>query len=199
MVSLNNYVGWCVLVLAVLMTLVAYRSGASLVERSKQNVSQLTSTWRLPRFLAAPADDALLMPVQGVSVLHITDTWLAPRPGGRQHKGQDIFAPRGTPVRSATQGMVVHVGENDLGGKVVFILGAGGRTYYYAHLDRHGEELSVGDVVTANTVIGYVGNTGNARTTPPHLHFAIFGTDGAIDPLPLLRDRKVGAKGHEET
>lgn len=189
MLSLKKHVGWCVLVLAVLMTPVAYRSGASLTKGNKQDVSQPTSAWRLPRFLVAPANDTLLMPVQGASVLHMTDTWLAPRPGGRQHKGQDIFAPRGTPVRSATEGVVIHVGENDLGGRVVFILGAGGRTYYYAHLDRHGEDLSVGDVVTANTVIGYVGNTGNARTTPPHLHFAIFGTDGAIDPLPLLRTR----------
>jgi hypothetical protein len=98
-------------------------------------------------------------------------------------------------VRSATEGIVAHVGENDLGGKVVFILGAGGRTYYYAHLDRHEEALNAGDLVTSDTVIGYIGNTGNARTTAPHLHFAIFGTDGAINPLPLLRDRKVGGEG----
>jgi murein DD-endopeptidase MepM/ murein hydrolase activator NlpD len=102
-------------------------------------------------------------------------------------------------VHSATEGIVTHVGENNLGGKVVFILGAGGRTYYYAHLDRHEEDLNAGDLVTTNTVIGYVGNTGNARATPPHLHFAIFGTDGAINPLPLLRDREVGAKAREET
>ena len=81
----------------------------------------------------------------------------------------------------------------------MFILGAGGRTYYYAHLDRHEEDLSAGDLVTTNAVIGYVGNTGNARATSPHLHFAIFGTDGAINPLPLLRDREVGAKGRGET
>jgi murein DD-endopeptidase MepM/ murein hydrolase activator NlpD len=199
LLSPKKYVGWCVPVLAVLMIPVAYHFGASLPGSGEQNVSQLASTWRLPRLLVAPADDTLLMPVQGASVRHVADTWLAPRPGGRQHKGQDIFAPRGTPVRSATEGMVTYVGENDLGGKVMFILGAGGRTYYYAHLDRHGEGLSVGDVVTANTVIGYVGNTGNARTTSPHLHFAIFGTDGAIDPLPLLRDRKIGARGREET
>ena len=186
------------LVLAAAITAAVYHAGISL-EVNTQKVNKRSPLWRLPRFLAAPADDTLLMPVQGVSVRRMTDTWLAPRSGGRQHKGQDIFAPRGTPVRSATEGIVTHVGENDLGGKVVFILGAGGRTYYYAHLDRHEEDLSAGDLVTTNAVIGYVGNTGNARATSPHLHFAIFGTDGAINPLPLLRDREVGAKGRGET
>lgn len=199
MLSLKKLLGWSILVLAVTITAAAYRTGTFLTEESTQGVRQRSPLWRLPRLLTAPADDTLLMPVQGVSVRRMTDTWLAPRPGGRQHKGQDIFAPRGTPVRSATEGIVTHVGENNLGGKVVFILGAGGRTYYYAHLDRHEEDLNAGDLVTTDTVIGYIGNTGNARTTAPHLHFAIFGTDGAINPLPLLRDREVSAKSREET
>ena len=197
MLPLKKYIGWYIFVLAVLMA-VGYHSGASLFKWDKQDVSPLSSTWRLARFLATPADGTLLMPVQGASVRRIKDTWLAPRPGGREHKGQDIFAPLGTPVCSATEGIVIRVGENDLGGRVVFILGAGGRTYYYAHLDRYEEGLRVGDAVTTDTIIGYVGNTGNARTASPHLHFAIFGTDGSIDPLPLLRDRKAEAKGHEE-
>jgi murein DD-endopeptidase MepM/ murein hydrolase activator NlpD len=82
------------------------------------------------------------------------------RVGGRRHRGQDIFAPRGTPIRSATAGVVVGITDGGLGGKAVWILGAGGRRYYYAHLDRYGEGLQVGDVVTTETIIGYVGNTG---------------------------------------
>ena len=197
MLTLKKYIGRCILVLAVMMA-VGYHYGTSLFKWVEQDVSLLSSTRRLSRFLAAPADGILLMPVQGASVHRIKDTWLAPRPGSREHKGQDIFASLGTPVRSATEGIVIRVGENDLGGRVVFILGAGGRTYYYAHLDRYKTGLRVGDAVTADTVIGYVGNTGNARTTSPHLHFAIFGTNGSIDPLPLLRDRKAEAKSREE-
>jgi len=138
--------------------------------------------------LQAP-DEKLSMPVKGVSRRQIADTWGAERSGGRGHSGQDIFAKRGTPVYSATEGVVLRVGENDLGGKVVFVYGAGGRRYYYAHLDDFAPELKEGDAVTTDTLLGYVGTTGNARGTPPHLHFGVYAAGGAIDPLPLLTDR----------
>jgi murein DD-endopeptidase MepM/ murein hydrolase activator NlpD len=134
-------------------------------------------------------DETLAMPVKGVSRRQIADTFGAERTGGRSHSGQDIFARRGTPVYSATEGVVLRVGENDLGGKVVFVYGAGGRRYYYAHLDDFAPELAAGDVVTTETLLGYVGTTGNAKGTPPHLHFGLYGAGGAIDPLPLLIDR----------
>jgi peptidoglycan LD-endopeptidase LytH len=66
------------------------------------------------------------------------------------------------------------------------VIGAGGRVYYYAHLDRYAENLKVGDAVTTETVIGYVGNSGNAKGTPPHLHFGVYTSTGAIDPLGLF-------------
>jgi murein DD-endopeptidase MepM/ murein hydrolase activator NlpD len=84
---------------------------------------------------------------------------------------------------------VVRVGENRLGGNTVWVVGAGGRGYYYAHLDGYAEGLEVGDYVTPDTVLGYVGTTGNAVGTPPHLHFGVYTRAGAIDPLPLLADR----------
>jgi murein DD-endopeptidase MepM/ murein hydrolase activator NlpD len=104
--------------------------------------------------------------------------------GRRQHQGIDIFAPRGTPVR-AVAGGIARAGTNRLGGTVVWVYApAEGRTFYYAHLDRH----AIGGVamVAAGDVLGYVGNTGNARTTPPHLHFGIYD-DGAIDPWPFVQ------------
>ena len=185
-------------IIIVLLTFVALTSPiSSWTLRFYANVGE--SIWgtlpfplRLPQLLLKePAAETLAMPVQGARVRSVADTWGAPRSGGRLHKGQDIFAPRGTSVYSATEGVVVHVGESELGGKTVFILGAGRRRYYYAHLDRHAEGLRVGNSVTEDTVIGYVGNTGNARTTSPHLHFGVFGAEGAINPLPLLRDRSV--------
>lgn len=134
-------------------------------------------------------DQKLEMPVQGVSKSQVADSWHLPREGDRLHEGQDIFAKRGTPVLSATEGYVLRIGENDLGGQTVSVLGAGGRVYYYAHLDSYAPNLSVGDHVTAETVLGYVGTTGNAAGTPPHLHFGVYGSGGAVNPLPLLSDR----------
>jgi murein DD-endopeptidase MepM/ murein hydrolase activator NlpD len=69
------------------------------------------------------------------------------------------------------------------------VAGAGRRRYYYAHLAAFAAEIRVGTKVTPETVIGFVGNTGNAAQTPPHLHFAVYAMSRVIDPLPLLRDR----------
>jgi peptidoglycan LD-endopeptidase LytH len=131
----------------------------------------------------------LAVPVGGVSVRQIGDSWHAPRSDGRRHEGQDIFAKRGTPVYAAVEGYVVRAGVNRLGGNAVWVLGAGGRTYYYAHLDAYAPGLSVGDHVTTETVLGYVGTTGNAAGTSPHLHFGVYAPGGALNPLPLLTDR----------
>lgn len=145
--------------------------------------------YRVLRLQSEPPDTALLMPVQGSTVGRVANTWHAGRSGHRLHEGQDIFAPRGTPVRSATDGLVWRIGPNSLGGNTVLVLGSGGRAYYYAHLSRYAEQLQIGDFVHAGTLLGYVGNTGNARTTPPHLHFGVYGATGAVNPLPLLVDR----------
>jgi murein DD-endopeptidase MepM/ murein hydrolase activator NlpD len=134
-------------------------------------------------------DKQLAMPVQDVEKKAIANTWHAPRDGGRLHEGQDIFAPRGTPIFSATEGYVAHIGDNSLGGQTVSVVGAGGRTYYYAHLESYAPHLSEGDWVTTQTLLGYVGTTGNAAGTPPHLHFGVYEPGGAMNPLPLLNDR----------
>lgn len=84
---------------------------------------------------------------------------------------------------------VVRIGENTLGGQTVSVLGAGGRIYYYARLDSYAPNLVVGDQVTTETVLGYVGTTGNAAGTPPHLHFVVYASGAAVNPLPLLNDR----------
>jgi murein DD-endopeptidase MepM/ murein hydrolase activator NlpD len=144
--------------------------------------------------LPAEPDSQLLMPVEGVRLSGIADTWGAPRGGGRSHEGQDIFAAAGTPIYSATNGIVYRIGTSNLGGNIVFIVGAGNRRYYYAHL-QDWADIQEGQSVTTDTVIGFVGNTGNARTTPPHLHFGIYSGSRrtcdrmVYDPLPLLVNR----------
>lgn len=129
----------------------------------------------------------LAMPVENVKARQINDTWGAARSEGRQHEGIDIFAKRGTPVLSATQGIVSRVGTNNLGGKVVWVTGPNLSRHYYAHLDDYADQIQEGDWVEVGEVIGYVGNTGNAKNTPPHLHYGIYlNGQGAINPYPYL-------------
>lgn len=162
-------------------------------DRIWASYSQLIRSIKFPfevmALVKSPPDAELLMPVQGVEVEEIEDTWHDPRQGGRKHEGQDIFAKRGAPVYSATKGYVVRIGTSNLGGNHVYVLSGGGRRYYYAHLDVHAENLERWQMVSTSTVLGYVGNTGNAETTPPHLHLGIYTYEGPMDPLPLLKDR----------
>lgn len=134
-----------------------------------------------------PPPTVLPVPVQGVRASRIADTFGAPRGRDRSHAGVDIFAPRGTPVLSATRGIVVSVREGGLGGRQVWVMGPGGERHYYAHLDGWRTGLETGDLVAPGDPLGMVGTTGNARGTPPHLHYGVYGKDGAYDPLPLLK------------
>jgi murein DD-endopeptidase MepM/ murein hydrolase activator NlpD len=144
---------------------------------------------RIARLYTQAPDTKLAIPLEDVSKKQIADTWQAPRGEGRRHEGQDIFARRGTRILSATSGYILKIGENPLGGQTVSVIGKGGRTYYYAHLDSYAKNIHERDRVTTRTVLGYVGTTGNAQGTPPHLHFGVYTSTGAINPLPLLTDR----------
>ena len=144
-------------------------------------------------------DTKLAMPLEDVRKKEIADTWQAARGTNRRHEGQDIFAPKGTPILSATRGYIYNIGENPLGGQTVSVVGAGGRVYYYAHLDSYARGIGVGDFVTTRTVLGYVGTTGNAQGTPPHLHFGVYAPGGAVNPLPMLTDRLPPAVTKKET
>ena len=98
------------------------------------------------------------------------------------HKGIDVFAKRGTSVHSATIGIVLLTAEYGKGGKFVIVLGPKWRLHYYAHLDEIRTKPFV--LVDHNTEIGTVGNTGNAATTPSHLHYGI----GTLIPYPWRID-----------
>lgn len=137
---------------------------------------------RYAALVSAPVPAALPNPVPGAA---LTDTWGGARSGGRRHEGIDIFAKRNTPIRATTRGVVLRVGENALGGRTVMILGPGGQRHYYAHLERY-PDLERGDWVEAGDTVGYVGDSGNAKGTPPHLHYGIYEAGGAINPYPLL-------------
>jgi murein DD-endopeptidase MepM/ murein hydrolase activator NlpD len=142
--------------------------------------------WGLPLcFKGEPAQ--LPMPISRVRLVEVADTFGAPRSGGRRHEGVDIFAPRHTPVLSTTAGVVVFVGDNRLGGQAVQILGPGGQWHYFAHLESFGE-VRVGQRIPIGFPVGTVGDSGNAKGTPPHLHYGTYSFfRQAEDPLPKLR------------
>ncbi|MGH9213031.1 MAG: M23 family metallopeptidase [Acidimicrobiales bacterium] len=131
---------------------------------------------------SAGSGSASICPVTGT--VEFTDTYGAPRSGGRRHQGVDIFAPTGTPVVAPADGTVEHY-NNQLGGLSYRLFGDDGTYYYGTHLSA--EENQGAGHVTAGTTIGYVGTSGNAAGTPPHLHWEIH-PDGqgtaAINPTP---------------
>ena len=147
-------------------------------------VRALPETFRLSRM---PVPLQLPVPVAGVQAPRIADTWGAARSSGRTHEGVDIFAARGTPVLSATRGVVMRIGESGIGGKQVWVTGPGGERHYYAHLDGWASGLHVWQLMQPGDPLGFVGSTGNARGTPPHLHYGIYAAKGALNPHPRLR------------
>ena len=131
-------------------------------------------------------DPALAFPVVGHGMRSIQSGFGVARDGGRrEHHGVDIFARRGTPVIASVAGRINRVDVTSLGGKVVWLRDRTlNRNLYYAHLDS--QHVSNGDWVEVGDTVGFVGNTGNAISTPPHLHFGIYSR-GPTDPDPYLR------------
>jgi murein DD-endopeptidase MepM/ murein hydrolase activator NlpD len=134
-----------------------------------------------------------VFPVYGPSAYG--DTFGAPRGdvSGGWHHGDDIFAPLGAPVLAVADGTVFSVGWEDIGGYRLWLRDTGGNEFYYAHLSAYTALAVNGRHVRAGDVLGFVGNTGDAATTPFHLHFEVhpvsmlyLGYDGAVDPTKYL-------------
>jgi murein DD-endopeptidase MepM/ murein hydrolase activator NlpD len=134
-----------------------------------------------------------VFPVYGPS--SFTDTFQAARAhvSGGWHHGDDIFAPLGAPVLACASGTVFSVGWNKVGGNRLWLRDGQGNLFYYAHLSAFTPLAVNGNRVKAGDVLGFVGNTGDAQGTPPHLHFEIhpvgllhFGYDGVVNPTSYL-------------
>jgi len=146
---------------------------------------------------ATPTDTAgsLLIPVQGIAAAALHDTFNDARSEGRRHDAIDIMAPAGTPVLAVADGRIEKLFLSDRGGITLYQFNpARTRAYYYAHLQRYADGIAEGQALRRGEVLGYVGATGNADPSAPHLHFAVFalgpearwwkGT--ALNPYPML-------------
>lgn len=134
-------------------------------------------------------EEDIRMPILfGVGVNDISPNFGDPRDGGsRTHMGEDIMAVKGTPIVSPTEAVVLRTVNGTTEGYTVYTANPGGETFVYMHLDRFGEGVSSGDVLSPGDLIGYAGNTGNASGGPAHLHFEIHeASREAIDPFPRL-------------
>jgi peptidoglycan LD-endopeptidase LytH len=144
----------------------------------------------------ALAERRLMVPVAGVRIARVPDSYHEARGGGRIHQAVDILAPRGTPVVSADDGRVLRLRSNSAGGITIYAVDPDERfVYYYAHLDRYRDGLAEGTRVAKGEVIGYVGTTGNAPRDTPHLHFQVMRLDAGtarwwdgtpLDPRPYF-------------
>jgi len=155
--------------------------------------------WWLHLYRVAPGTSVL--PVQGVGARELNPSFGAPRSGG-PHAGIDIAAPAGTPVLAAADGVIIGNRVTAIGGNVLWLIGAGRRLYYYAHLRELASGMRMGRSVSAGEPLGTVGNTGNAVGTAPHLHFGIYLVTSrfyplryeAIDPYPILMNWPASAR-----
>ena len=118
------------------------------------------------------------------------------------HQGNDLFADFGTPVVAVADGTVENVGSLPISGNRLWVYADGGDQFFYAHLSAFSPEAVDGAHVEAGTILGYVGNTGDAEPTPPHLHFEIHPNGGkAVDPNPFLVawQKRAGAAALRDT
>jgi murein DD-endopeptidase MepM/ murein hydrolase activator NlpD len=158
-------------------------------------VNLRVATPPIPAVLDRAVSASLGMPVAGVDARKLRSNFAQTR-GNHVHEALDIMAPRGTEVRAVAEGNVVKLFTSKPGGLTVYQFDNSGTwCYYYAHLDGYAPGLKEGMRLRKGDVLGYVGSTGDASPTAPHLHFAVFqlgpekhwwqGT--AVDPLPLLQ------------
>ena len=148
-----------------------------------------------PSELAALASQ-LIIPVQGIAVRDLRDSYTEPRGGGsRSHQALDIPAPRNTPILAATNGRILRKFSSKDGGNMIYSTDASEKfILMYAHLDHYADNLVDGMQVKQGDIIGYVGTTGNAPPNLPHLHFAIARASDVrdwwkgtpVNPFPLL-------------
>ncbi|MBP9852202.1 MAG: peptidoglycan DD-metalloendopeptidase family protein [Candidatus Pacebacteria bacterium] len=163
-------------------------AGATFLDRTRNFRNAADERQAKIDALPTAANPIVTMPVLfGVGLRNISPNFGVPRSGGRTHEGEDIMATKGTPIVSPTPAVVLRLGTGVNEGLYVYTANPGGETFVYIHLDRIAEGLVQGSVLETGSLIGYVGNTGNASGGAAHLHFEIHNSAGvATDPYPRL-------------
>lgn len=160
------------------------------------NSANSLSNFSLPRNQITESPAALMIPVVGIKREQLQDTFSDARSEGRVHNATDIIAPLGTPVVAAADGEIAKFFGSERGGITIYQLSVDQKTvYYYAHLQRRADNLREKDFVRRGTIIGYVGDTGNAGAGNYHLHFSIailkdpkrYWEGEDVNPYPLLK------------
>ena len=146
-----------------------------------------------PEVTARLTNGGYVFPVFGTAAYGDTFGAFRADVAGKWHHGEDLVAPRGTPLLAVADGTLHSVGWNDIGGWRLWLRDDGGNEFYYAHLDAYSPLAVAGRRVRAGDVIGFVGDSGDAEGGLPHLHFEIhpvellsLGYDGAVAPYPFL-------------
>jgi murein DD-endopeptidase MepM/ murein hydrolase activator NlpD len=181
---------------AVRLVRVATARSADVQARSRATVARLTSSFQAAkqvvdklegfnktvfyrgRFYSCPVSPPY----------SFTDTWGAPRSGGRTHKGTDIMNPYGNKVHAVVDGKISRFSNSSLGGISLYVQGVDGDEYYYAHLSGYAAGIHPGVPVKAGELIAYNGNTGDAAGGAPHVHFEFHPGGGApVNPYPTVQ------------
>lgn len=152
--------------------------------RKKQAAAQSSSRPGAAGGAPAAATPGFMCPVKGGAAF--IDSWGFPRSGGRTHKGVDMFNARNTELLAVVDGRI-KFSSNSLGGRSTHLYADNGVVYYYTHLEAYPSDITSGQRVAKGTVVGYLGNSGNARYTSPHLHFEIRPNGKAVNPYPTVR------------
>ncbi len=146
----------------------------------------------LPRQIApsvsvVPTSEGYVFPVSGGTSNDFSDEYGSPRASTGWHQGNDIFGASGTPLVAVADGMLSKVGVNPIGGNRLWLTDDRGTAYYYAHLSAYPPGIADGVRVRGGQVIGFMGNTGDAIGTPPHVHFEVHpGNGDSVNPYPYL-------------
>jgi peptidoglycan LD-endopeptidase LytH len=156
---------------------------ASEAAESSDSTPTTTTSTTVPTPTAADR----VCPVDGAS--SFSDSWGAPRSGGRTHKGVDMSASKGTPLVAMEAGGVYRLSNSSLGGISLYLIGNSGDLYYYAHLDAWADGIADGQRVAAGDLVGYVGTTGNSPSWLPHLHLGWKPGNGDwANPYPMVNE-----------
>ncbi|MCA1841218.1 MAG: murein hydrolase activator EnvC [Actinomycetota bacterium] len=159
--------------------------GDQLAEKAQQLRAQFQGAKSAQRVTRYGNFDSFTLPIIGP--VAFTNTWGAPRPGGRRHKGTDVMAPCGAPVVAVTNGTISDMHSGGLGGIMSWVRAPNGDVFFYAHLSRYAPSAHQGKSVTTGELIGFNGNTGDARGGACHVHFEWHpGGGAAVNSYPLL-------------